>query len=273
MCRWLAYSGDPLFLDQLLFEPEHSLIDQSLSSRSGATPTNGDGFGVAWYGDRATPGLYRSVRPAWNDRNLRDIAEQIKSRMFVAHVRAATGTAVQQTNCHPFRHGKWLFVHNGVIHGFRELKRRLVLEVSSDLYPSMEGTTDSEVMFFLALTFGLEDDPIGGAARMAHLVERIAEESGVDNALTMTLGISDGHRIYAIRYASDANPRTLYHSRDMRALKELNPRADRFSDDARVVVSEPFGTLSESWVEIPKSSAVIIDGEGFETRDFEPRAT
>jgi glutamine amidotransferase len=272
MCRWLAYSGDPVFLDELLFKPEHSLIEQSRSSYSSTTPTNADGYGVGWYGEREEPGLYRSVRPAWNDRNLLDLSEQISSRLFLAHVRAATGTPVQQTNCHPFRYGRWLFVHNGVIRDFLKIKRDLVRKVSPKLYPRIEGTTDSEVMFFLALTFGLEEDPIGAAARMAHLVERVGEEHGVEHPLGMTLGVSDGQRIFAIRYASDGQPRTLFHSKDMRALKELNPRVEGLSDDARAVVSEPFGDLSEYWVEIRPSSSVVIDGGGLEIRDFRPQA-
>jgi glutamine amidotransferase len=272
MCRWLAYSGNPVFLDELLFKPEHSLIEQSRSSRSSTTPTNADGYGVGWYGERERPGLYRSIRPAWNDRNLRHLAEQIRSGLFLAHVRAATGTPVQQTNCHPFRHGPWLFVHNGVIRDFKKIKLDLVREVSPELYPSIEGTTDSEVMFYLALTFGLENDPIGAIARMAHLVERVGSDHDIASPLGMTLGISDGRRIYAIRYATDGNPRTLFHSKDMRALKELNPKIEGFSDDSRAVVSEPFGTLSESWVEIRPSSSVVIDGAGLEIRDFTPAA-
>jgi glutamine amidotransferase len=270
MCRWLAYSGEPVFLDELLFKPEHSLIEQSRSSYSSRTPTNADGYGVGWYGDRDKPGLYRSIRPAWNDRNLQDLAEQIQSRLFLAHVRAATGTPVQQTNCHPFRCGKWLFVHNGVIREFKKLKRDLVREVSPELYPSIEGTTDSEVMFYLALTLGLEEDPIGAAARMAYLVEKVGAEHGVEHAIGMTLGISDGQKIYAVRYSTDGIPRTLFHSRDMRAIKELNPMVEGLSDDARAVVSEPFGDLSKYWVEIRPSSSVVIDGGGLEIRDFRP---
>ncbi|MFV2073911.1 MAG: class II glutamine amidotransferase [Thermoanaerobaculales bacterium] len=271
MCRWLAYSGNPVFLDELILKPEHSLIDQSFSARSAATPTNGDGFGIGWYAARETPGLYRSIRPAWNDRNLRNLAEEIQSGLFIAHIRAATGTAVQQTNCHPFRFGKWLFVHNGVIRGFRKMKRDLVNQVSPELYPYLEGTTDSEVMFFLALTLGLEEDIIGASERMAYLVESVGRAHGEEAPLTMTLGISDGHRLFAIRYASDGNPRSLFHSREMRALKELNPQVDRFSDDARAVVSEPFGRLSEAWTEIQPSTAVVVDGERLEIRDFGPR--
>ena len=143
MCRWLAYSGAPLYLEELILKTEHSLIDQSLESRSGATTTNGDGFGIGWYGDRETPGVYRDIQPAWNDATLRDLAAHIRSPLFLAHIRAATGSAIQQTNCHPFRHGKWLFVHNGLIRGFDRVKRDLALAVAPQLYPKILGSTDS----------------------------------------------------------------------------------------------------------------------------------
>ena len=104
MCRWLAYSGSPVLLEELLVKPAHSLIDQSKHSRLGATTLNGDGFGVGWYGAPDTPGVFHGTEPAWNDRNLRDIAAHISSPLIFAHIRASTGTAVQETNCHPFRH-------------------------------------------------------------------------------------------------------------------------------------------------------------------------
>ena len=67
MCRWLAYHGSPVLLDELLYKPKHSLIDQSLNARQGPHTTNGDGFGVGWYGDREEPALYKGTDPAWND--------------------------------------------------------------------------------------------------------------------------------------------------------------------------------------------------------------
>ena len=105
MCRWMGYSGGTIPLEALLFAAKNNLIDQSMSSRSAETPTNGDGFGVGWYGQRETPGLFRSIRPAWNDFNLRDLAAQIESALFLAHVRATSQATVQETNCHPFRFG------------------------------------------------------------------------------------------------------------------------------------------------------------------------
>lgn len=74
MCRWMAYTGSPLFMEDLLFKPKHTLIDQSRSSHSAETPTNGDGFGPGWYGYQGKARLYHSIRPAWNDYNLHDLA-------------------------------------------------------------------------------------------------------------------------------------------------------------------------------------------------------
>src|SRR3954447_6879187 len=139
MCRWLAYSGSPVLTGDLLFRPEHSLIDQSLHSRLGATTTNGDGFGIGWDGEGEEPALFKGVDPAWNDRNLREVSRQVRTRMFFAHIRASTGTAVQRSNCHPFRHGRWLWMHNGMVAGFHDLRRDLAMAVDPELFPDIEG--------------------------------------------------------------------------------------------------------------------------------------
>jgi predicted glutamine amidotransferase len=271
MCRWLAYSGAPLYLEQLIFEPEHSIIDQSLSARSGPTTTNGDGFGIGWYGSRDTPGVYRDIQPAWNDANLKHLAEQIRSHMFMAHVRAATGgTPVQQSNCHPFVHGRWLFLHNGRIEAYREIRRALEFAVSPELYNRIEGTTDSEVMFHLALSFGLEEDPVGGLERMVGFVEETGWNAGIEHPMQMTVGLTNGHRLYAVRYSSNHSSRTLYHSRSIRALKALNPMFDRYSDDAIVVVSEPLNDVADYWEEISESSVIVVEGSEVSRRPFRP---
>ena len=144
MCRWLAYTGNPIKLEAVLFRADHSLIDQSLHSRMGHTTTNGDGFGVGWYGHPTDiPFRYRCIQPAWSDRNLREAARAIKAPLFVAHIRAATDTPAQETNCHPFRYGRWLFMHNGLIRQYPSVRRDLMLAIDPDLFPSIEGSTDS----------------------------------------------------------------------------------------------------------------------------------
>jgi predicted glutamine amidotransferase len=261
MCRWIAYSGGPVYLEELLIKPKHSLIDQSLAARAGETTTNGDGFGVGWYGTGAKPGLYKSVQPAWSDENLIDLASQIKPPLFMAHIRSTTGTPVQRTNCHPFRHGRWLFQHNGAICDFQRIKRELVLAVSPSLFSQITGSTDSEIMFFLALSFGLEEDPIVGVERMVRFIEEVGRRNDIANPLQMTLAILDGRTLYAFRYSSVGRSRTLFHSASIDTLRKHFPNVGRFSDDARAIVSEPLGateTNGEIWVEIPQSSAVIV---------------
>ena len=273
MCRWLAYSGAPVLLDELLFKPKHSLIDQSMSAKSAVTVTNGDGFGVGWYDPRGRPALFRSIRPAWNDFNLLEICSIIESPLFLAHVRAASQAAVQETNCHPFRKGRWLFVHNGEIHGIEKIRRELLFAVDPELFPHINGNTDSEVMFYLMLTFGLDQDPLGAAERMAGFVEAAARRTGVSDPLWMTLGFSDGQTLYAVRYATDGDAPTLFHSREMDDLYELNPALRRvFARDARAVVSEPLGNVAAAWTEIPQRTALIVSPSGVESRPFTPRA-
>lgn len=275
MCRWLAYTGSPIALDEVLFKPAYSLVVQSLKSRKGVEATNGDGFGVGWYGKAAEPRLYRSTAPAWNDRNLRELASEVESGMFLAHVRASTGTAVQQTNCHPFRYGRWLFMHNGLIHEFQRFKRELALAVDASLYPAIEGTTDSEMMFYLTLTLGLEEDPPGAVARMVALVEDAGRRHGVENPMQMTLGIGDGKTLWVFRYSTEGKSRSLFYSTDIRALRKLYPDIPRFatvSEETRMVVSEPFIDLPGAWNEIGEATYGVIKQGRDELHPFRPRS-
>jgi len=274
MCRWLAYSGSPIALESVLVESEHSLIDQSLHARMGVETTNGDGLGVGWYGDRDDPGLYRSINPAWNDQNLRELAAHVKSPLFLAHIRASTGTAIQQTNCHPFRHGKWLWVHNGSIREFGVVKRDLMLAVDPTLYSSIEGSTDSELMFYLALSMGLSDDPVAAVEKMAGLIEKAAESHGIPEALQMTVATTDGETLWVFRYSTQHRSRSLFYSTHFRTLRELYPDNERLasvSEETRLVVSEPLVDLPGAWNEVPESSCVTVRAGAAESRPFEPR--
>ena len=274
MCRWLAYSGSPILLEELLYKPEHSLIDQSLHARLGVDTTNGDGFGVGWYGpDTETPAVFHSIEPAWNDRNLREVAGHVESPLFLAHIRASTGTAVQQTNCHPFRHGRWLWVHNGLVRDFHRVKRELALAVDESLYPQMEGSTDSEMLFYLALTFGLEENPPAAVERMVGHVEDVGHRHGTEHPIQMTIGTTDGSSVWAFRYSSEGKSRSLYYSADMRSVREMypeRPRLQEASDETRIIVSEPIVDLPGAWNEVRESSyGVVRDGED-ELHEFRP---
>jgi predicted glutamine amidotransferase len=274
MCRWLAYSGSPIKLEELLLKRDHSLIDQSLHSRMGATTTNGDGFGVGWYdGDGEPPRVYHSTHPAWNDRNLKELAAGIKSPLFFAHIRASTGSAIQETNTHPFRYGKWLWMHNGLIRDFRTVHRELVNKIDDQLFNSIEGTTDSEVMFYLALTFGLESDPVAAVEEMVGFVEDAGHRHEIEQPIQMTVATTDGESIWAFRYSSEGDSRSLWFSTRMDELKMLYPalhQLEELSDETRVIVSEPLGDLPGVWNEAPESHYGIVQPGADKLGPFAP---
>jgi glutamine amidotransferase len=271
----MAYSGSPILLEELLYKPDHSLIDQSRHARLGVETTNGDGFGVGWYDASIdTPAVFHSVEPAWNERNLRELAGHVESPLFLAHIRASTGTAVQQTNCHPFRHGRWLWVHNGLVDDFARLKRELTFAVDESLYPSIQGSTDSELLFYLALTLGLEDDPPEAVARMVGMVEKAGRRHGIDHPIQMTIATTDGSSVWAFRYSSEGKSRSLYYSTDMRTVREMypeRPRLQEVSDETRIIVSEPIVDLAGAWNEVPESSYGLVCGGADELHPFRPR--
>jgi glutamine amidotransferase len=274
VCRWLGYFGNPVRPDFLLYRAERGLIDQSFEAREMAHPMNADGFGIGWYGTAPRPGVYRNVAPAWGDENLRELCSQLETPLFLAHVRASTGSPVQQTNCHPFRHGRWLFVHNGYIEGHQKVRRELLYMVDPALFDEIHGTTDSELMFFLALSLGLEEEPLGALERMAGLVEAVGRRQGIEYPLQMTIGLSDGERLYAVRYASGSQQNTLYESSSVDALKRFYPNVPEvqaLSEDATTVVSEPLASLRAAWHEIPHSTALIVQEGADEELPFRPR--
>jgi predicted glutamine amidotransferase len=274
VCRWLAYSGTPIRLEELLVKRDRSLIDQSLHSRQGATTTNGDGFGVGWYEEGEPPRVYRSTHPAWNDRNLRELAAGISSPLFFAHIRASTGSAIQETNTHPFRNGRWLWMHNGLIRDFHVVKRQLQSVVTDEYFDCIEGTTDSETMFYLALSLGLDDEPVQAVERMVGLVEQMGRSHGIEHPVQMTVATTDGNTIWAFRYSSEGDSRSLYFSTRLDTLRALHPEIAELaglSDETRVIVSEPLGDLPDAWNEVPESHVGIVEPGVDELRPFSPR--
>jgi predicted glutamine amidotransferase len=276
MCRWMAWFGQPVLIDELLFKTQHGIVDQSLHARMGAEPTNGDGFGLGWYGTGDGDGVYRSVSPAWGDANLRELAAHIESPLFLAHVRAAIGSPVQQTNCHPFRRGRWLFVHNGYVAHLDAMRRDLMLAIDPALFAGVQGSTDTEVVFHLALTHGLEEDPIAALERTVGLIEDTARRHGIAGAVQASFGVSDGTSLWAVRYSTEGRARSLYASADVDAVRRLhpdNPRFQRLSPDDRLIVSEPFSDLPGVWQEIPEATAVTVRrGGALEQQPFRPRS-
>ncbi|MFS2325189.1 class II glutamine amidotransferase [Brucella sp. H1_1004] len=249
MCRWAAYLGPETYLEDIISSPCHSLVAQSHDAHEAKTRTNGDGFGVAWYGNRSEPGLYRDILPAWSDQNLHSLARQIRSRLFLAHVRASTGGLTSRSNCHPFVSGRWSFMHNGQIGNFDRVRRRLEGHLSDDIYRQKHGATDSELIFLLMLEFGLESDPVLAMKRMVGTIVEEAIGAGVPPFLRLTAAFSDGNQLYAIRYATDAFAPTLY-------------TATLGSVSGICVVSEPLDGEAANWMAVPANSFVTVSRHG-----------
>jgi len=257
MCRWAAYIGQPIFLEEILTAPDKSLIAQSRNAEECKTVTNGDGFGVAWYGHRPEPGLYRDALPAWSDANLRSVAAQVRSGLFLARVRASTGTATGRQNCHPFAVGRWSFMHNGQIGGYERLRREIDMMIDGRFYAHRAGTTDSEALFLIALGEGLETDPLGALARATGRLEALSRDRGRAPHVRMTAALSDGERLYVLRYATDRHAPSLYHRRSE-------------ARGGRAVVSEPLEPDQTGWEVIPPGSFATVSPEGVETVPFVP---
>ncbi len=253
MCRFLAYLGAPIFLDELVYTPAHSLIHQSLHATEAKTETNGDGFGLGWYGDRDEPGVYHEVLPAWSDQNLRSLCGQIRSRLFFAHVRASTGTALSRANCHPFRNGGDLFMHNGQVGGYRYLKREIETELPDALYEYRLGTTDSEALFLMALANGLRTEPVAAMERTLGRVQSMLKRAGITEPLRFTSCYTDGEVLWAYRWASDDKPPTLYY---------------RQEEGGVLVVSEPIDEGLRDWHRVPKGSVLRVDRHGITIEDL-----
>ena len=154
MCRFVAYLGEPILVEDILIKPTNSLVRQSLQARESDMTVNGDGFGLGWYNKnlREDPGIYVSVLPAWNDINLLNNASFIKTSCFLAHVRAATTGGVSLENCHPFKYKDLLMMHNGGIHEFDAIKYDFVSLLDEDAFKWIKGQSDTQYIFALFMT-------------------------------------------------------------------------------------------------------------------------
>jgi predicted glutamine amidotransferase len=239
MCRWIAYGGEPIALEHYVTEPAHSLVSQSLHALESTASTNGDGFGLGWYGEHPEPGLYREVRPAWSDDNLRYLCRHIRSHLFFAHVRAATGTPVTRPNCHPFASGRWMFMHNGFIGNWSRIRRQVESLIPDEFYPSRVGTTDSEAVFLAIMGAMANRDPIAAAG---WVMTQLTGMVSAQERLRFTAALTDGRDLYAFRYAVHDAANSLYY---------------RTSPTGIVIVSEPLDKQHANWAKVPENSVIV----------------
>lgn len=256
MCRFLAYRGPTIYLEDLISSPCHSLIHQSLSAEEAKATTNGDGFGVGWYGEREEPGQYREVRPAWSDENLLSLVRQVRSGLFFAHVRAATGTATTRANCHPFVRGRFMFMHNGQVGGWNRVRRAMESLIPDDLYLDRAGTTDSEALFLRILALiGEGLAPLAAIRATLTETRSLMRKTGVKEALRFAAALTDGHDLFAVRWASDDKPPSLYVCQ---------------REDSVIVASEPVDEERDCWRALGRDSSLVAKaGEAAQLCPFE----
>ncbi|HKT02282.1 MAG TPA: ergothioneine biosynthesis protein EgtC, partial [Rugosimonospora sp.] len=152
MCRHLAYLGPPVTLSAVLVDPPHSLYRQSWAPRRQRYGTvNADGFGVGWYAEGdPLPARYRQAVPIWADPSFADVARVTRTRALLAAVRSATeGTAPDASAAAPYRHGRYLFSHNGAVTGWPKSTVELAAGLPADLLLDLESRTDSALLWAL----------------------------------------------------------------------------------------------------------------------------
>lgn len=251
MCRWITVlSADGMSLSDVILAPQNNLLqlarDASLHpgfSDENNHITNGDGFGIGWYHSNTVevPQLpflsrrdiegyenmyaatFRDTAPAWNNQNLREICVATRSHCILAHVRAASSFAsVTQENCHPFKAGRLLFCHNGRIGNFPKIRRALLARLTDDAFSRVRGTTDSEAIFALMLTF-LQEDGRGaetpfkqqtpfGYSRLVLAIKKtlryigklLQQANAEDNFSTLNFALTDGVSIVVTRFCDKA---------------------------------------------------------------------
>jgi len=243
MCRWIAYLGQPTYINEFLYDGSRSLCAQAQQSHKAKLGVHGDGGGLGWYGDHKCPGLYRNAGPAWSDPNLRELTSQVKAKLFFAHVRASTGAPNMFVNCHPFRMNHWLFMHNGQIGEFGNMQRMFEQALNDEAYAAMQGTTDSELMFGLLVTNGLFENPKWAIRKTLQFISTICAEQGTKEPFRATFSVTNGDQIWAVRWSSDAHAPSLYK---------------RSLGGDILLASEPLDGEVQNWQEIEPNSLICL---------------
>lgn len=250
MCRLAAYIGAEIPLENIIIKPEHSLLEQSQDAREAKMTVNGDGFGIAWYDDQNQLGIYKDVLPAWADSNLLDICRMVKSKAFIAHIRASTFGATSRENCHPFAYDNWSFAHNGGIGEFSLIRRKIENLLGDRFYSARRGYTDSELVFLLILTNGLEDNVVFALEKtIFQISELVNQNNALSSPVRLTCVFSDGQKIYGFRYASDNKSPSLYIS-------------NQLDNGGQALASEPLHGDGSNWQRVEPGHLVeLADGK------------
>jgi ergothioneine biosynthesis protein EgtC len=284
MCRFVMYLGEPLSLASLVTLPTNSLIHQSRESEV-STIMNADGFGVAWYGDGVdVPAVFRSITPAWSNRNLLSLARVARSHCVLAHVRSATqGMAIHEGNTHPFTHGRYSFMHNGSIAQFSRIRRGILDRLSDETFHVLEGTTDSEHVFGLFLDALRPLEGLAPAEAMGRALEvavgqvlDLLDENAVTEPTSLNLAVADGSSVAALRFSTGPpqDAPTLYYHEGRRYVCE-DGVCRMIDADARadtVIIASECLSEDDGWELIGHNSLLLVtEDRRPQLRPFAPK--
>lgn len=267
-------------LSDLLTKPAHSIINQSFDSRlrlDMRNPINGDGFGVGYYSSTNQPCIFKAITPAWNNVNLNNLSQCTESHLVFGHVRASTQGVLSETNCHPFSHGKIMFMHNGGILSFNKIKKKLINHIDDEFFLLIQGSTDSECCFalFLDTLAKMGYSPSDLNTKFSHNVLRKAllqtieliknwQIAVTDEPSLLNFAITDGESVVVSRYITSKTDEaaSLHFSTGSRFF-EYEPglfKMERLnkSQDVIFVASEPLTFERGDWICVPTNTTITI---------------
>ncbi len=276
MCRYIAYLGNPIVLEDIVYRPPNSLIHQSMDAMQSPTRINADGFGVGWYNPAVhpEPAVFKDTSPAWNNANLGSLAGKVASGCILAHVRAAQRfDPVNRANCHPFQNQRVLWMHNGDVPGRARLHRRVVEAADDEIVARIRGGTDSELSFALFLTHLKHPttEPVPEQAlvdAMRATIEQIVgwhEEDNDERHLVLNFCVTDGRRLVASRYARNVpESASLFYAAGGRYVCDPNegcwmePNGNGPADPSCVILASERLSLRAPWERVEEDHLVVI---------------
>jgi len=271
MCRFVIYIGNQRIIKNIVWLPEHSLIKQSFTQAY--TPgcqknvrdhdINVDGFGIDWYDTdkRTAPFIYKNTKPSWDDTNFLELSEYISTKLLFFHIRAikplCKDAILSEQNCHPFRYGNFMWMHNGTIPDWINYKRQIIIYIDEDIFKILKGNTDSEYMFALFLHYFKRENGDDQTENIKNSLIRVLDYiSTMLNGIpaSMNIAVTNGNSIVCSRYINSEieQPPSLYFSRD---------------DSNIIIASEPTDFKKE-WTLIKKNAMVVINNDTLNINDI-----
>jgi len=293
MCRALLYLGQPVLLDNLLYQPDSALIRQSYMPKM-LHMLNLAGFGLrAWDPASANPeqaySYYSQSLPVF-DRNLQNLAHKIRPSCVLAHVRGvaySTRVEISLQNVHPFHFADipLVLAHNGDLADFARMKPLLLEHIKPEFLAQIHGTTDSEWIYALLLSHLrkvegelVENDIFSAISSTLGIIRDVRAKLGIALSSSVNLFIANGAQLAAVRYCFDFG---CYRTEDPARVHEANlsflslwytlGRDYALHDgewkmtggaenaDSIIVASEPLTRDTSAWVELPEYGALFAE--------------